>query len=284
LKLCRYGAPDEEKPGIVDGQGTLHDLSAVLDDIEADRLDPDKLKALAAAINVETLPVVPGQVRLGVPFTGTPKYIGIGLNYSDHAIEANLPIPDEPVIFNKATSSICGPYDDIIQPKNSTMLDWECELAVVIGKRAQYVSEDDSLSYVAGYCVANDVSERAFQFQSSQWKKGKSCDTFGPLGPWLVTTDEIPDPQNLSMWLDVNGERMQEGNTRTMIFPVRRIISYVSEYMTLVPGDIIATGTPPGVGMGKRPRPVYLEPGDIVTLGIDGLGEQRQRVVPFRPQ
>jgi len=284
LKLCRYGAPGEEKPGIVDVQGTLHDLSAVLDDIEADRLDPDKLKALAAAINVETLPVVPGQVRLGVPFTGTPKYIGIGLNYSDHAIEANLPIPDEPVIFNKATSSICGPYDDIIQPRNSTMLDWECELAVVIGRKAQYVSEGSALDYVAGYCVANDVSERAFQFQSSQWKKGKSCDTFGPLGPWLVTTDEIPDPQNLSMWLDVNGERMQEGNTRTMIFPVRRIISYVSEYMTLVPGDIIATGTPPGVGMGKRPRPVYLEPGDIVTLGIDGLGEQRQRVVPFRPQ
>jgi 2-keto-4-pentenoate hydratase/2-oxohepta-3-ene-1,7-dioic acid hydratase in catechol pathway len=283
MKLCRYGPAGEEKPGIVDSGGGLRDLSALIDDIDAARLDPEKLRALASAINVETLPAVPGSARLGVPFTGTSKYIGIGLNYSDHALEANLPTPDEPIIFNKATSSICGPYDDIVQPRNSTMLDWECELAVVIGKRAQYVSEDDALGYVAGYCIANDVSERAFQFQSSQWKKGKSHDTFGPLGPWLVTTDEIPDPQGLGMWLDVNGERMQEGNTRTMIFSVRKIISYVSEFMTLLPGDIIATGTPPGVGMGKRPRPVYLEPGDIVTLGIDGLGEQRQRVVAFKP-
>jgi 2-keto-4-pentenoate hydratase/2-oxohepta-3-ene-1,7-dioic acid hydratase in catechol pathway len=283
MKLCRYGPAGDEKPGIVDAGGSLRDLSALVDDIDATRLDPEKLRALASAINVETLPAVPGSPRLGVPFTGTSKYIGIGLNYSDHALEANLPTPDEPIIFNKATSSICGPFDDIIQPRNSTMLDWECELAVVIGKRAQYVSEDDALGYVAGYCIANDVSERAFQFQSSQWKKGKSHDTFGPLGPWLVTTDEIPDPQALGMWLDVNGERMQEGNTRTMIFSVKKIISYVSEYMTLLPGDIIATGTPPGVGMGKRPRPVYLEPGDVVTLGIDGLGEQRQRVVAFKP-
>jgi len=225
MKLCRYGPRGHEKPGIVDGSGKLRDPSLIIDDIDAARLEPRKLRALSAALKVEALPLVEGHPRLGVPFIGTQKYIGIGLNYSDHAREANLPIPDEPVIFNKATSSICGPYDDIVQPKNSKMLDWECELAVVIGARAQYVSEDDALKYVAGYCVANDVSERSFQFQSTQWKKGKSHDTFGPVGPWLVTTEEVPDPQALDMWLDVNGERMQQGTTRTMIFPVKKLVA-----------------------------------------------------------
>jgi 2-keto-4-pentenoate hydratase/2-oxohepta-3-ene-1,7-dioic acid hydratase in catechol pathway len=280
MKLCRYGALGHEKPGLIGPRGELRDLSAVIDDIDAERLAPHRLQALAA-INVDSLPIVPDSPRFGVPYTGISKYIAIGLNYSDHAAEANLPVPAEPIIFNKATSSICGPYDDIIQPRNSTMLDWECELAVVIGTRAQYVSEDKALDHVAGYCVANDDSERAFQFQSTQWKKGKSADTFGPVGPWLVTTDEVPDPQDLSMWLDVNGERMQCGNTRTMIFPVKKIVSYVSEYMTLLPGDLIATGTPPGVGMGKKPEPIYLKPGDIVKLGISGLGEQRQKVIAF---
>ena len=282
MKLCRYGPRGHEKPGIIDAQGRLRDLSLIIDDIDAGRLEPRKLRALSTALKVEALPLVEGHPRLGVPFTGTQKYIGIGLNYSDHAREANLPIPDEPVIFNKATSSICGPYDDIVQPKNSKMLDWECELAVVIGARAQYVSEDEALKYVAGYCVANDVSERSFRFQSTQWKKGKSHDTFGPVGPWLVTTDEVPDPQALDMWLDVNGERMQQGTTRTMIFPVKKLVSYVSEYLTLVPGDIIATGTPPGVGMGKKPEAVYLNPGDVVKLGIGGLGEQHQKIIAYR--
>jgi 2-keto-4-pentenoate hydratase/2-oxohepta-3-ene-1,7-dioic acid hydratase in catechol pathway len=281
MKLCRYGPRGHEKPGIVDASGKLRDLSLILDDIDATRLEPRKLRALAQALKVEALPLVEGHPRLGVPFIGTQKYIGIGLNYSDHAKEANLPIPDEPVIFNKATSSICGPNDDIVQPKNAKMLDWECELAVVIGARAQYVSEDEALKYVAGYCVANDVSERSFQFQSTQWKKGKSHDTFGPIGPWLVTTDEVPDPQALDMWLEVNGERMQQGTTRTMIFPVKKLVSYVSEYLTLVPGDIIATGTPPGVGMGKKPEAIYLKPGDFVKLGIGGLGEQHQKIVAY---
>ncbi|HZN24666.1 MAG TPA: fumarylacetoacetate hydrolase family protein [Burkholderiales bacterium] len=281
MKLCRYGPGGHEKPGIIDSNGKLRDLSLIIDEIGPGRLEPRKLRALAAAVKVEALPLVEGHPRFGVPFTGTGSYIGIGLNYSDHAKEADLPIPDEPIIFNKATTSICGPYDDIVQPKNSKMLDWECELAVVIGARAQYVSEDDALKYVAGYCIANDVSERGFQFQSTQWKKGKSHDSFGPLGPWLVTTDEIPDPQALEMWLDVNGERMQKGTTRTMIFPVKKLVSYVSEYLTLLPGDVIATGTPPGVGMGIKPAPVYLKPGDVVTLSISGLGEQRQKVVPF---
>ena len=281
MKLCRYGPNGHEKPGIVDSGGKLRDLSLIIDDIDPGRLEPRKLRALAATLKVDALPLVEGRPRLGVPFIGTSKYIGIGLNYTDHAEEASLPVPSEPIIFNKATTSICGPYDDIVQPKNSKMLDWECELAVVIGARAQYVPEEDALNYVAGYCIANDVSERSFQFQSTQWKKGKSHDSFGPLGPWLVTTDEIPDPQALDMWLDVNGERMQKGTTRKMIFPVKKLIAYVSEFLTLLPGDVIATGTPPGVGMGIKPAPVYLKPGDVVTLGITGLGEQRQKVVPF---
>jgi len=215
-----------------------------------------------------------------VPYVGIGKFVAIGLNYSDHAKEANLPIPTEPVVFMKATTCISGPNDDVIQPMNSTKLDWEVELGVVIGTKARYVSEADALSYVAGYCVVNDVSERAFQMQSSQWDKGKGCDTFGPIGPWLVTTDEITDPQNLSMWLDVNGKRMQTGNTRTMIFTVAQLVSYVSRYMTLLPGDILTTGTPPGVALGMK-EPAWLKPGDVVTLGIKGLGEQRQTIVAY---
>ena len=278
MKLCRYGKDGHEKPGLIDAQGKLRDLSKVQATLDAETLAPRELARLAK-IKPESLPVVTGSPRFGVPFTGISKYVAIGLNYSDHAAEAGMAVPTEPIIFMKATTSICGPNDDTVIPRNCTKLDWECELAIVIGTKAQYVSEEDSLKYVAGYCVANDVSERAFQLQSSQWDKGKGCDTFGPIGPWLVTTDEVPDPQNLDMWLDVNGEHMQSGNTRTMIFGARKIISYCSHYMTLLPGDVICTGTPPGVGMGKKPNPVYLKAGDVVTLGIQGLGQQQQKVV-----
>jgi len=278
MKLCRYGKDGHEKPGLIDSQGKLHDLSKVTGALDADALSPRNL-ARISKIKPETLPVVTGSPRFGVPFTGISKYVAIGLNYSDHAAEAGMAVPIEPIIFMKATTSICGPNDDTVMPRNATKLDWECELAIVIGTRAQYVSEEDSLKYVAGYCVANDVSERAFQLQSSQWDKGKGCDTFGPIGPWLVTTDEIPDPQDLDMWLDVNGQRMQSGNTRTMIFGVRKLISYCSHYMTLLPGDVICTGTPPGVGLGKKPDPIFLKVGDVVTLGIQGLGQQQQKVV-----
>ncbi len=278
MKLCRYGKDGHEKPGIIDAQGKLHDMSKVVANLDADSLSPRNL-ARIAKIKPETLPVVTGNPRIGVPFTGISKYVAIGLNYSDHAAEAGMAVPTEPIIFMKATTSICGPNDDTIMPRNATKLDWECELAVVIGTKAQYVSEEDALKYVAGYCVANDVSERAFQLQSSQWDKGKGCDTFGPIGPWLVTPDEVPDPQNLDMWLDVNGKRMQSGNTRTMIFGVRKLISYCSHYMTLLPGDVICTGTPPGVGLGVKPNPVFLNVGDVVTLGIQGLGQQQQKIV-----
>lgn len=281
MKLCRYGNAGEEKPGIIDSAGKLRDLSKVVGDIDPAALSPDSLKKLAA-YKPESLPLVEGNPRMGVPVKGISKYVAIGLNYSDHAKEAGMAVPTEPIIFMKALSSICGPDDDTIQPKNSTKLDWEVELTIVIGRKAQYVSEEDSLNYVAGYCLANDVSERAFQLQSSQWDKGKGCDTFGPLGPWLVTSEEVGDPQNLDMWLDVNGQRMQSGNTRTMIFGVKKIVSYCSHYMTLEPGDMICTGTPPGVGMGKKPEPVWLKPGDTVTLGIEKLGEQRQKVVAYR--
>ena len=279
MKLCRYGKDGHEKPGIIDSQGKLRDLSKILANIDADTLAPRELERLAK-IKPESLTVVPGEPRLGVPFTGISKYVAIGLNYSDHAAEASLPVPTEPIIFYKATTSICGPNDDTITPRGSTKLDWEVELAIVIGTKAQYVSEDDALNYVAGYCLANDVSERAWQMQSSQWDKGKGCDTFGPLGPWLVTKDEVPDPQNLHMWLDVNGKRMQDGHTKTMIFGVKKLVSYCSHYMTLLPGDVICTGTPPGVGMGVKPNPVWLKPGDVVELGIDGLGQQRQKILP----
>lgn len=278
MKLCRYGKDGNEKPGMIDALGKLRDLSKVTGSLDAEALSPRNL-ARITKIKPETLPIVTGNPRFGVPFDGISKYVAIGLNYSDHAAEAGMAVPTEPIIFIKATTSICGPNDDTVMPRNATKLDWECELAIVIGTKAQYVSEEDSLNYVAGYCVANDVSERAFQLQSSQWDKGKGCDTFGPIGPWLVTADEIPDPQNLEMWLDVNGQRMQAGNTRTMIFGVRKIISYCSQYMTLLPGDVICTGTPPGVGMGKKPNPIWLKVGDVVTLGIEGLGQQQQTVV-----
>lgn len=278
MKLCRYGASGQEKPALVDNAGKLRDVSKIIRDIDPAALAPEALAKLAAT-KPESLPLVEGNPRIGVPVAGISKYVAIGLNYSDHAAEANMAVPTEPIIFFKALSCLCGPNDDTVQPRSSTKLDWEVELAVVIGRKTQYVSEDKALDYVAGYCLANDVSERAFQLQSSQWDKGKGCDTFGPLGPWMVTRDEIPDPQALDMWLDVNGKRMQSGNTRTMIFGVKKIVSYCSHYMTLLPGDIIATGTPPGVGMGKKPEPVWLKPGDVVTLGIQGLGEQRQKVV-----
>lgn len=280
MKLCRYGKNGYEKPGVIDAEGRLRDLSKVIGNIGPNELAPRGLRMLSK-VKPESLTVVNGNPRLGVPYVGIGKFVAIGLNYSDHAKEANMPIPTEPVVFMKATTCINGPYDDVIQPRGSTRLDWEVELGIVIGSKARYVSEDRALDYVAGYCVVNDVSERAFQLQSSQWDKGKGCDTFGPIGPWLVTTDEITDPQALDLWLDVNGKRMQTGNTRTMIFGVAHLVSYVSQYMTLLPGDVITTGTPPGVGMGMKPEPVFLKPGDVLTLGIRGLGEQRQKVVAY---
>jgi 2-keto-4-pentenoate hydratase/2-oxohepta-3-ene-1,7-dioic acid hydratase in catechol pathway len=280
MKLCRYGKAGYEKAGVIDGEGRLRDLSKVVDNIGPNEISVRGLKVLTR-IKPETLPPVNGSPRLGVPYVGIGKFIAIGLNYSDHAKEAGLPIPSEPIVFMKATTCINGPSDDVIQPRNSTKLDWEVELGVVIGTQARYVSEADALNYAAGYCIVNDVSERAFQMATTQWDKGKGFDTAGPIGPWLVTTDEIPDPQTLDMWLDVNGKRMQSGNTRTMVFSVAKIISHVSQYMTLLPGDIIATGTPPGVGLGIKPTPVFLKPGDVMNLGIQGLGEQRQKVVAY---
>ena len=278
MKLCRYGKDGFEKPGMIDAVGKLRDLSKVVANIGPNEISPRGLKMLSK-VKPESLPVVSNSPRLGVPYVGIGKFVAIGLNYSDHAKEAGMPIPAEPIVFSKATTCISGPYDDVIQPKNSTKLDWEIELGVVIGTKAQYVSVEKALDFVAGYCVVNDMSERAFQMATSQWDKGKGFDTAGPIGPWLVTTDEIRDPQKLEMWLDVNGKRMQSGNTRTMIFSVAQIVSHVSQYMTLLPGDIITTGTPPGVGMGIKPAPVFLKPGDVMTLGIKGLGEQKQKVV-----
>jgi 2-keto-4-pentenoate hydratase/2-oxohepta-3-ene-1,7-dioic acid hydratase in catechol pathway len=281
MKLCRFGKNGYEKPGMIDSQGTLRDLSGVIANIDQDTISPKGLAKLRK-IRPESLPLVRTEPRLGVPYTGITKFVAIGLNYSDHAAEAGLPIPSEPVVFMKATTSICGPNDDTMMPKLATKLDWEVELAIVIGTRAQCVSEEKALDYVAGYTIVNDVSERSFQLATSQWDKGKGCDTFGPIGPWLVTTDEITDPQTLGMWLDVNGERMQTGTTKTMIFSCAKIVSHVSHYMTLMPGDIITTGTPPGVALGMKPTPRWLQPGDVVTLGIDGLGEQRQKIVPWQ--
>ncbi len=280
MKLCRYGKDGYEKPGVIDAQGKLRDLSKIIAHIDAATLAPRELERLAK-IKPESLPVVTGNPRMGVPFTGISKYVAIGLNYSDHAAEAGMAVPSEPIIFNKATTCICGPDDDTIQPRNSTKLDWECELAIVIGSKAQYVSEADSLNYVAGYCVANDVSERAFQLQSSQWDKGKGCDTFGPIGPWLVTADEVGDPHALGMWLEVNGKRVQDGSSSTMVFGVAKLVSYLSEFMTLEPGDVITTGTPPGVGMGQKPEPWFLKAGDTMAVGIEKLGVQRQRVIAW---
>jgi 2-keto-4-pentenoate hydratase/2-oxohepta-3-ene-1,7-dioic acid hydratase in catechol pathway len=280
MKLLRFGPPGEEKPGVLDGKGAVRDLSALMEDIDSSALSPAML-AKIAALDVNALPIVRGTPRLGIPVKGTSKFIAIGLNYLDHAIEANMPVPAEPIVFLKAPSCLNGPDDDVMQPKHSTKLDWEVEIGMVIGKKAQYVSEEEALEYVAGYCVVNDVSERNYQLErGGQWDKGKGFDTFGPVGPYLVTRDEVGDPQNLDMWLDVNGERMQTGNTRTMIFNCAKIISYLSECMTLLPGDIVITGTPPGVGMGMKP-PRFLKPGDVVTLGIEKLGEQRQQIVPY---
>ncbi|MSP98640.1 MAG: FAA hydrolase family protein [Betaproteobacteria bacterium] len=280
MKLCRYGKNGFEKPGMIDAEGKLRDLSKVVGNIGPNEISPRGLNNLAR-IKPESLPIVAGQQRMGVPYVGIGKFVAIGLNYSDHAKEAGMAIPSEPIIFNKATTCINGPDDDIIQPPASTKLDWEVELGIVIGTKALHVSVEKALDYVAGYCVVNDVSERAFQMQSSQWDKGKSYDTFGPIGPWLVTTAEITDPQVLGMWLDLNGKRMQTGNTRTMIFGCAHLVSYVSQYMTLLPGDIITTGTPPGVGLGVKPNPVFLKPGDVMTLGIQGLGQQTQKVVAY---
>jgi 2-keto-4-pentenoate hydratase/2-oxohepta-3-ene-1,7-dioic acid hydratase in catechol pathway len=279
MKLCRYGRNGYEKPGMIDAQGRLRDLSKVVENIGPNEISPRGLKMLAK-VKPDTLPVVANNPRLGVPYVGIGKFVAIGLNYSDHAKEAGLPVPSEPIVFLKATTCISGPTDDVIQPRGSTKLDWEVELGVVIGTQARYVEEKDALSHVAGYCVVNDVSERAFQFATTQWDKGKGFDTAGPIGPWLVTPDEVGDPQSLDMWLDVNGRRMQTGSTRTMVFGVAKLISHVSNYMTLLPGDIITTGTPPGVGAGMKP-PVFLKPGDVMTLGIRGLGEQRTRVVAW---
>lgn len=281
MKLCRIGQPGQEKPALVDNTGQLRDLSSILPEIDGAALSQASLAKLAA-LDPASLPRVSGSPRYGVPVANTSKFICIGLNYSEHAAESNLPIPAEPIVFLKAPSAICGPNDDTIVPLNSTKLDWEVELGIVIGEAGRNVPLENALDVVAGYCLINDVSERAFQMQSTQWDKGKGCDSFGPTGPWLVTKDEIEDPQQLGMWLKVNGVTMQDGNTRTMIFDVKTIVSYVSRYMTLMPGDIIATGTPSGVGMGKKPEPIWLKAGDVVELGIDGLGQQKQTVVAYR--
>jgi 2-keto-4-pentenoate hydratase/2-oxohepta-3-ene-1,7-dioic acid hydratase in catechol pathway len=282
MRLLRYGPRGQEKPGLCDAQGNIRDLSKVVTQIDDAMLSPRNLAKLRR-IDPASLPVVKGNPRLGVPYAGISKFVAVGLNYSDHAAEAGMPIPKEPILFMKATTSLCGPNDDVIQPKNSTKLDWEVEIGIVIGTKAQYVSESKALDHVAGYCVVNDVSERDFQLErGSQWDRGKGCDTFGPVGPWLVTTDEIVDPQGLDMWLDVNGGKRQRGNTKTMIFGCANLVSYISHFMTLLPGDLITTGTPPGVGLGMKP-PQYLQPGDVMTLGIRGLGEQRQRVVAWTP-
>jgi 2-keto-4-pentenoate hydratase/2-oxohepta-3-ene-1,7-dioic acid hydratase in catechol pathway len=277
VKLVRYGEAGSERPGVVGGDGTIRDLSAHVADIGGAALDPRSLADLAR-IDPSTLPPVDGSPRIGPCVTGTGKFICIGLNYSDHAAETGATVPPEPIIFMKATSAIVGPNDDLLIPRGSEKTDWEVELGIVIGRQAKYVSEAEALDCVAGYCVVHDVSERAFQTErSGQWTKGKSCDTFGPTGPWLVTKDEVPDPQNLKMWLTVNGEFMQDGSTRTMVFGASYLVSYLSQFMSLQPGDIISTGTPPGVGMGMKP-PRYLKAGDVVELGIEGLGSQRQQV------
>ncbi len=281
MKLVRYGNLGKEKPGLIDADGKLRDLSGVIPDIGPAQLGDIALAKLSK-LKVEKLPLVRGKPRMGCPVNGISKFIAIGLNYSDHAAEAGMPIPKEPIVFTKAISCIQGPDDDVMLPKGSVKGDWEVELGVVIGKQARHVSQKAALEHVAGYCIVNDVSEREFQLErGGQWDKGKGCDTFGPIGPWLVTRDEISRPQKLAMWLDLNGRRMQTGNTKTMIFSVAQIVSHLSQYMTLMPGDVIATGTPPGVGLGMKPQR-FLQKGDVMTLGIEGLGQQRQVVVPFR--
>jgi 2,4-didehydro-3-deoxy-L-rhamnonate hydrolase len=286
MKLVRYGNPGKEKPGLIDAEGKLRDLSAYIKDIGPGQLSDAALSKLRK-LKTDKLLLVKGTPRMGCPVAGTPKFIAIGLNYADHAAESGLPVPKEPIVFMKATSCIQGPNDAVMLPKGSVKTDWEVELGVVIGTCASYVSVKHALNHVAGYCTINDVSEREFQIErGGTWDKGKGCDTFGPIGPYLVTRDEVPNPQKLGMWLDLNGKRMQTGNTKTMIFSVAKIISYVSCFLTLHPGDIITTGTPPGVGMGikkdGKPAPVFVKKGDVMSLGIEGLGEQRQAVVAYK--
>ena|ERR1700691_1132935 len=278
MKLLRYGPWGQEKPGVVDREHRLRDLSGVLPDLTPEQLSADGLRRLAQ-LDAAALPLVSGQPRLGVPVAGIRKFIAVGLNYADHAAEAGLPVPPEPVLFMKAISCLNGPNDDVMLPKGSKKSDWEVELGVIIGTSARYVEEADALSHVAGYCVVNDVSEREYQLErGGTWDKGKGCDTFGPVGPWLVTPDEVGDPQNLKLWLDLNGKRRQSGSTGTMIFNVATLIAYISRFMTLEPGDLITTGTPPGVGMGVKPEALYLRAGDVMRLGIERLGEQTQTV------
>ncbi|MGA7292431.1 MAG: fumarylacetoacetate hydrolase family protein [Terriglobales bacterium] len=278
MKLLRYGSPGQEKPGVLAEDGEIRDLSEIISDVAGESLLPSSIEQIRRT-DISRLPKVAGRPRLGPCVGGVGKFICIGLNYSDHAAEAGMPVPAEPVLFMKATSSICGPDDDVVIPRGSKKADWEVELGVVIGKPGKYVEEADALSHVAGYCVINDLSERAFQLEGTgQWVKGKSADTFGPIGPWLVTPDEVPEPQNLDMWLEVDGHRYQSGSTKTMIFGVAHLISYVSRFMSLRTGDVISAGTPPGVGHGQKP-PVYLRPGNRIHLGIRGLGEQTQKVV-----
>ena len=283
MKLVRYGAPGREKPGMLDAQGRIRDLSKVIPDIAGDELSPKGLAKLRK-VNVDKLPLVRGTPRIGPCVGKVGNFIAIGLNYSDHAAESGMPVPKEPIIFNKAPTCICGPNDDTMIPKQSAKLDYEVELGVVIGSRARYLAKNKAMDAVAGYCLANDVSERVFQIERSggQWTKGKGCETFGPLGPWLVTKDEIRDPQLLNMWLTVNGESRQKGSTRTMVFGVAHLVWYCSQFFVLKPGDVIVTGTPPGVGLGFKPEPKFLKAGDVVRLGIDGLGEQQQKIAKFK--
>src|ERR1700728_3033396 len=281
MKLLRYGPAGQERPGVLTADGVIRDLSGLLPDLTPEQLGRDALRRLSG-LDCSTLPAVSGQPRLGVPIGGIRKFIAVGLNYADHAAEAGLPVPAEPVLFTKAISCLSGPNDDVMLPRGSRKSDWEVELGVIIGQRVRYVEEADALNHVAGYCVVNDVSEREYQLErGGTWDKGKGCDTFGPVGPWLVTPDEAGDPQKLKIWLDLNGERRQNGSTRTMIFGVATLIAYISRFMTLEPGDLITTGTPPGVGMGVKPEPLYLRPGDVMSLGIEGLGQQTQRVVDW---
>jgi 2-keto-4-pentenoate hydratase/2-oxohepta-3-ene-1,7-dioic acid hydratase in catechol pathway len=282
LKLVRYGKAGKEKPGLIDSDGKLRDLSGVVDDIGPEQLTPKALAKLGK-VKAAKLPQVRGKQRYGVPFSGTRQFIAIGLNYADHAAETGAPIPKEPIVFTKAISCLQGPNEDVMLPKGSKKTDYEVELGIVIGTEASNVSKKDALNHVAGYVLINDVSERAFQNErGGSWDKGKGCETFGPVGPWLVTADEVGNPQKLDIWLDVNGKSRQNGNTSTMIFDCKTLVSYVSQFIKLSPGDIITTGTPPGVGLGIKPKPVFLKAGDVMTMGIEGLGESRQKVVKFK--
>jgi 2,4-diketo-3-deoxy-L-fuconate hydrolase len=283
MKLMRYGTKGNEKPALIDSANRIRDLSGVLPDITAQTLSRTQLARLGS-LDTDALPVIENPGRIASPYHGIGKFICVGLNYADHAAESGLPVPAEPILFMKANSAVIGCNDPVVLPQGSVKTDWEVELGVVIGETARYVPEADALGHVAGYCVVNDVSEREYQLErGGQWDKGKCCDTFGPIGPWLVTADEVPDPQNLDMWLEVNGRRFQNGNTKTMVFGVANLVSYISRFMTLYPGDIISTGTPPGVGMGQKPAPVYLKPGDTMRLGIQGLGEQQTTVHAWNP-